>query len=250
MNGAQAEGCSPVASAFAAGHDVCRPVKPNTIAKSLAIGNPADGPYALDLARRTRRLGGRRQRRGDPRRHRAAGGDDRRLHRDSRRRHDRRAGQARRARRHRPRRARRAGDHRRGPEDARRGARHVRDVHDRPDRRGLRDADVRGAGSSPRAALRVSESDERGREDPDAAARRRRRVRPRRRSTARPSQEVLNGLFERLGELRERISDEDGSLRRFVNVYLAGEDIRFLDGLATPVADGAELTILPAVAGG
>ena len=53
MNGAQAEGCSPVASAFAAGHDVCRPVKPNTIAKSLAIGNPADGPYALDLARRT-----------------------------------------------------------------------------------------------------------------------------------------------------------------------------------------------------
>ncbi len=53
MNGAQAEGCSPVASAFADGHDVCRPVKPNTIAKSLAIGNPADGPYALDLARRT-----------------------------------------------------------------------------------------------------------------------------------------------------------------------------------------------------
>ena len=53
MNGAQAEGCSPVASAFSAGHDVCRPVKPNTIAKSLAIGNPADGPYALDLARST-----------------------------------------------------------------------------------------------------------------------------------------------------------------------------------------------------
>jgi len=63
-------------------------------------------------------------------------------------------------------------------------------------------------------------------------------------------QEVLNGLFERHDELRERISDEDGSLRRFVNVYLAGEDIRFLDGLQTPVADGAELTILPAVAGG
>jgi threonine synthase len=53
MNGAQAEGCSPVASAYADGHDVCRPVKPDTIAKSLAIGNPADGPYALDLARRT-----------------------------------------------------------------------------------------------------------------------------------------------------------------------------------------------------
>jgi threonine synthase len=53
MNGAQAEGCSPVATAFADGHDVCRPVKPDTIAKSLAIGNPADGPYALELARRT-----------------------------------------------------------------------------------------------------------------------------------------------------------------------------------------------------
>jgi molybdopterin converting factor small subunit len=63
-------------------------------------------------------------------------------------------------------------------------------------------------------------------------------------------QEVLDGLFKRHEELRARISDDDGTLRRFVNVYLAGEDIRFLDGLATPVADGAELTILPAVAGG
>jgi threonine synthase len=53
MCGAQAEGCSPVAQAFAAGTDVCRPVKPNTIAKSLAIGNPADGPYAVELAQRT-----------------------------------------------------------------------------------------------------------------------------------------------------------------------------------------------------
>jgi threonine synthase len=53
FNGAQAEGCSPVAQAFAAGTDVCRPVKPDTIAKSLAIGNPADGPYAVELAQRT-----------------------------------------------------------------------------------------------------------------------------------------------------------------------------------------------------
>lgn len=63
-------------------------------------------------------------------------------------------------------------------------------------------------------------------------------------------QEVLDGLFDRFGELRARISDDDGALRRFVNVYVAGEDIRFLDGLETPVADGAEVTILPAVAGG
>src|SRR5262245_43424785 len=53
MNGAQADGCSPVAQAFDAGWDACKPVRPETIAKSLAIGNPADGPYALDLARRT-----------------------------------------------------------------------------------------------------------------------------------------------------------------------------------------------------
>ena len=53
FHGAQATGCSPVATAYEAGHDFCRPVKPDTIAKSLAIGNPADGPYALDLARRT-----------------------------------------------------------------------------------------------------------------------------------------------------------------------------------------------------
>ncbi|HVA20456.1 MAG TPA: ubiquitin-like small modifier protein 1 [Solirubrobacteraceae bacterium] len=63
-------------------------------------------------------------------------------------------------------------------------------------------------------------------------------------------QEVLDGLFDRYGELRTRISDDDGSLRRFVNVYVAGEDIRFLNGLATPVPAGAEVTILPAVAGG
>jgi threonine synthase len=51
--GAQATGCAPVAAAFRAGHDVVQPVRPATIAKSLAIGNPADGPYVLDVTRRT-----------------------------------------------------------------------------------------------------------------------------------------------------------------------------------------------------
>src|SRR5215216_789612 len=51
--GAQATGCSPVAQAFRAGQDFVAPVKPDTIAKSLAIGNPADGPYVLDVVRRT-----------------------------------------------------------------------------------------------------------------------------------------------------------------------------------------------------
>jgi threonine synthase len=53
ISGAQAAGCSPVATAFAEGTDAIRPVKPNTIAKSLAIGNPADGWYALDVIRKT-----------------------------------------------------------------------------------------------------------------------------------------------------------------------------------------------------
>lgn len=51
--GAQATGCNPVATAFKAGVDAIRPVKPDTIAKSLAIGNPADGLYVLDIARTT-----------------------------------------------------------------------------------------------------------------------------------------------------------------------------------------------------
>jgi MoaD family protein len=61
--------------------------------------------------------------------------------------------------------------------------------------------------------------------------------------------EVLDALYERYGDLRNRIA-EDGGLRRFVNVYVGGEDIRFLDGLDTQVSDGDEVTILPAVAGG
>ena len=53
FSGAQAEGCSPIAQAFKEGRDFVTPVKPNTIAKSIAIGNPADGMYALDTARKT-----------------------------------------------------------------------------------------------------------------------------------------------------------------------------------------------------
>ena len=62
--------------------------------------------------------------------------------------------------------------------------------------------------------------------------------------------EALSALYDEHSELRTRISDDGGGLRRFVNVYLGGEDIRFLEGLETPVNDGDELTILPAVAGG
>jgi MoaD family protein len=61
--------------------------------------------------------------------------------------------------------------------------------------------------------------------------------------------EALDAVFAQHDGLRERIT-EDGGLRRFVNVYVAGEDIRFRDGLETAIAEGDEVTILPAVAGG
>lgn len=61
--------------------------------------------------------------------------------------------------------------------------------------------------------------------------------------------EALEAVFAAHEQLRERIT-QDGTLRRFVNVYVAGEDIRFREGLETPLSDGDELTILPAVAGG
>jgi molybdopterin converting factor small subunit len=61
--------------------------------------------------------------------------------------------------------------------------------------------------------------------------------------------DLVADLESRHAGLRERIV-EDGQLRRFVNVYVNDEDVRFLGGLATPVADGDSVTILPAVAGG
>src|ERR1044072_2357694 len=61
--------------------------------------------------------------------------------------------------------------------------------------------------------------------------------------------EVLDAVFEAHTDLRERIT-QDGDLRRFVNVYVSGADIRFQPGLETAISEGAEGTILPAVAGG
>jgi molybdopterin synthase sulfur carrier subunit len=61
--------------------------------------------------------------------------------------------------------------------------------------------------------------------------------------------EVLDAVFALHDGLRDRIT-QDGDLRRFVNVYVSGEDIRFQDGLETSISEGDEVTILPAVAGG
>ena len=62
--------------------------------------------------------------------------------------------------------------------------------------------------------------------------------------------EVLKALDAGHAGFADRLFDEGGNLRRFVNVFLADEDVRFLDGLATAVADGQTLSIVPAVAGG
>ena len=66
--------------------------------------------------------------------------------------------------------------------------------------------------------------------------------------------ETIESLIENLEAnypgIKERICDESGNIRRFVNIYLNDEDIRFLDGNATAVKDGDEISVIPAIAGG
>lgn len=62
--------------------------------------------------------------------------------------------------------------------------------------------------------------------------------------------EALADVVQTHPELGTRVYDEQGELRRFVNLFVGGEDIRFLNGLDTPLGEGAELSIVPAVAGG
>jgi molybdopterin synthase sulfur carrier subunit len=62
--------------------------------------------------------------------------------------------------------------------------------------------------------------------------------------------EIINRLDQEYPGLKERLCDESGEIRRFVNLYINGEDVRFLSGLETPVKAGDEVSIVPAVAGG
>lgn len=62
--------------------------------------------------------------------------------------------------------------------------------------------------------------------------------------------DVLDSLESAHPGIKARVIDDDGALRRFVNVYVAEEDVRFSDGLQTPTPDGAQISIIPAVAGG
>ena len=62
--------------------------------------------------------------------------------------------------------------------------------------------------------------------------------------------ECINSLDLEFPGIKERLCDETGELRHFINIYLNGEDVRFLDGLETPINSGDEISIVPAVAGG
>ncbi|NJK34675.1 MAG: MoaD/ThiS family protein [Oscillatoriales cyanobacterium SM2_2_1] len=68
--------------------------------------------------------------------------------------------------------------------------------------------------------------------------------------TADSVQEMLEDLERHCPGIKARICDDQGNLRRFVNFYVNSEDIRFLDGTATPLKDGDEVSIIPAIAGG
>ena len=72
--------------------------------------------------------------------------------------------------------------------------------------------------------------------------------------TVEPSEPTLAGVLDALEAaapgIRGRVLDDAGALRRFVNVYVDDDDVRFTDGLATPVKDGARISVIPAVAGG
>ncbi len=239
MHGAQASGCSPVAQAWESGAEVCRPVKPDTIAKSLAIGNPADGPYALELAKTS---GGTIESVTDEEiRHgirllaettgiftETAGGVTT-------------AGLA---------------------KLAARGA-------IRPDESVV--LTITGEGLKTLDAVRdtfdtfeidasydsfVADVESRGRSRMSVTVKLPTQLREAAGGVSAVEVDgatvgaVLDALFEQHAELRDRLTDESGGLRRFVNVYVAGEDIRFGEALETEVAPGQEVTILPAVAGG
>ena len=62
--------------------------------------------------------------------------------------------------------------------------------------------------------------------------------------------EVLDKVDSKHPGFRASVCDDNGSLRRFINVYINGEDVRFLDNLSTPIGDGAEVAIVPAISGG
>ena len=245
--GAQAEGCGPVATAFKAGVDAIRPVKPDTIAKSLAIGNPADGIYVLDIARRT---GGAVEEVTDEEIRagivllartegiftETAGGTTvavlKKLVET-------------------------------GQLDPELETVVINTGH------GLKTLDAVSGTVAPRppSHRRTTRSSRPASSlDPPAEQNRSTAVSVSvriptilRTYTGGESEvtaeggtlaDVLDDLEASYTGIRARILDDAGDIRRFVNVYVGNDDVRFLDGLGTATPDGTQLSIIPAVAGG
>ena len=241
--GAQATGCSPVSVAYKAGVDAIRPVKPDTIAKSLAIGNPADGIYVLDICRET---GGAVEDITDDEVREGivllartegiftetAGGTT-------------------------------VGVLKKLVETGQldpsletvvintghglktldavadsvgAGRDHRADVRRlRPDRAGLSHGRSRSMTVSVRVPT-ILRTYTGGESEVSAAG-----------ATL---AEVLDDLDASYAGIKGRILDDNGELRRFVNVYVGNDDVRFLDNLETPTPDGTQISVIPAVAGG
>ncbi len=243
VSGAQAEGCSPVATAFAAGdrrHPAGQAQDHRQVAGHRQPGRRLVRPRRDAQDGRVLRRGDRR--RGD-RGHRAAGPHRGHLRRDGGRRHHRHpvqtGGVGRRP-------ARRAGGgpgHRARAQDGGgpdQSSRHRPDRHHRPHLGRLRRGRRRRMGVPPMSVtvriptqLRTLTGGA-GEVETDGVS----------------VGEVLKALDAAHPGLGDRLFDESGNLRRFVNVFLADEDVRFLDGLATAVTPGQTLSIVPAVAGG
>ena len=235
IHAAQAAGCNPVARAIESGADHFQPQKPNTIAKSIAIGNPADGPYAIQVVRDSGRLRGVGVRRRDPGRDRATRAHRGHLHR-ARGRHDTRVrDQADRVRPHPEGRGRLRLDHRQRAQDDRGAAGPAaRGAGDRGEARGVcgdRGTAESRRGGGPRLGGEVAEKVSvriptplRGHVGGASSVE----------LAGATVGEVLRELAERHEKLHGRLFDEQGELNRFVNVFLNDEDIRFLQGLDTP----------------
>ena len=250
VSGAQAEGCSPVATAFLEGHrrhPAGQAQDDRQVAGHRQPGGRVVRPGRHPAIGRVLR---HRDRRRDRRRHRAAGPHRGDLRRDRRRGDHRHPGQAGRLRGHPPRRARGGPGHRARPQDGRSpGRRTGQHPHgdDRPHPGRLR----RRVGRP-----RDRQPEEQG--DPPMSVTVRIPTQLRTLTGGAGEVEVegssvgeaLKALDAAHPGLAERLFDDAGNLRRFVNVFLADEDVRFLDGLATPVTPGQTLSIVPAVAGG
>ena len=240
MSGAQAEGCSPVVTAFKENSDIIKPVKPNTIAKSLAIGNPADGYYALKIIQKT---GGHAESVTDEE---VVEGIFTLAQTE-------------------------------GVYTETAGGVTIATLKKlaasgriRPDE--VTVAFITGNGYKTQEVIservkkpiviepsiaQFREIYDKLRRDPMPA-----KVRipaPLRKLTKEQAvvdiqgknvEEILANLEKSYPGMKERICDENGQIRRFINVFVNGEDIRFKEGAKTAVAENAEISIIPAIAGG